>query len=29
MTVEQPQTYESPISENELLKALKNMSNNK
>ena len=29
LTGEQSQTYEGPISENELLKALKNMSNNK
>ena len=29
LTWEQPQTWEGPISENELLKALKNMSNNK
>ena len=29
LTWEQPQTWEGPISEKELLKALKNMSNNK
>ena len=29
LTGEEPQTCEGPISENELLKALKNMSNNK